>query len=290
MKYYLGIDGGGTKTSYLVIDDNKKIVKELISDGTSIDTYPLSVTKKRLKDNISKLNYKFESIYAGLGGIVCKKDEQDIINIIKSIRKDAKVVDAHSDVTNALEGAVNGDGIILISGTGGVAFGKNKNITHRCGGYCYQEEDIGSSYFLGYRALQYLARVIDKRLPRSKFSDEIAKAMKLYDFASLAKYFMNINRKEVASLAKIVTKNADNKYAKEIILENALGAANMINTVYKECKFKKAKFSLIGGLANADTLYKKTVLKNINKNIKYVPKKYEASYGSALLAYKLIHK
>lgn len=290
-KYYLGIDGGGTKTSYLVIDENKKIVKEIIGDGTSIDTYPLSVTKKRLLENINKLSqYKFESIYAGLGGVVCKQDEEDIKKILKGSRKELKEVGAGSDVNNALEGAVNDDGIILIGGTGGVAFGKNKNITHRVGGYCYQEGDIGSAYYLGYRALQHLARVIDKRLPESKFSKEIMKEMNLKDFSSLAKYFMNINRKEVAHLAQVVTRNDKDKYAKAIILEGANGAAEMVNTVFKVCKFKKAKFSLIGGLANADTLFKKTLLKQKDKRIKYIPKKYEASYGSALLAYKLINK
>lgn len=288
MKYYLGIDGGGTKTTYQVIDENKKIVAEKTSLGSSIDTYPINEVKKRLLTNINSFKYKFNGIYAGMGGITSNKDIETIKRILKSSKKSVGKVDAGNDVTNALEGAINGDGIVLIAGTGSVAYGKNNKLTHRSGGYGYKEGDAGSSYAVGYKALQYLARVIDKRTPITNFAKELMNETKCHDFSSLAKFFDKADRSYIASLAKIVTKNAKkDKIAKKIITDEVNEVLVMIDTVYKECKFKKAKFSIIGGLGNADSLYKELLLKGLNKNITYIKKKYEASYGASLLAIKL---
>lgn len=288
MKYYLGIDGGGTKTSFLVIDENKKIISETFSSGTSIDTYPIEIVKKKLINNIEKLPYKFESVYAGLGGITSKKD----IELIKSILKEAKnvtgKVDAGNDVTNALSGALNNeDGIILIAGTGSVAYGRNKGKNHRAGGYGYLEGDIGSAYNLGHNALCYLAKVIDKRLPSSKFAKELMDKINCYDFSSLAKYFESASRSEIASLAQVVTQNENNCNALEIINNAVKGALLMINTVFRECEFDKCNFSIIGGLGNSKTIYTRLLLENLDNRITFKPKQYEASYGSAILALAL---
>jgi len=288
MKYYLGIDGGGTKTTYQVIDENKKIIEEKTSLGTSIDTYSISEVKKRLLTNINSFKYKFSGIYAGMGGIASNNDIETIKNILKSSKNCIGEVGAGNDVTNALEGAVNGDGIVLIAGTGSVAYGKNKNITHRSGGYGYKEGDAGSSYYLGYRALQHLGRVIDKRLPITSFAKALMKETKCYDFASLAYHFGEVSRSYVASIAVVVTSYAKkDKYARKIIEDAVNYSLEMIHCVYKQCKFKKANFSIIGGLGNANTLYKELLLKGLNKNITYIKKKYEASYGASLLASKL---
>jgi len=290
-KYYLGIDGGGTKTSYLVIDENKKIVKEITSLGTAIDTYPIDLVKKRLLKNINSFKYKFSGIYAGIGGITSKKDIELIKHIIASSKNCIGKVNANNDVTNALEGALNGDGIILIAGTGAVVYGKNKRTTHRAGGYGYKEGDAGSSYYLGYRALQHLARVVDNRLPLTPFSKELIKDTKCSDFSNLAKFINKADRSYIASLAVIVTKHAkSNKYAAEIINDAIDEVLTMIYTVYRECGFKKTNFSIIGGLGNANSLYKELLLKGLNNNIVYIKKKHEASYGASLLAYKLINK
>lgn len=288
MKYYLGIDGGGTKTSYLVIDKNKKIIKEIVSLGTSIDTYPIKEVEKRILTNINKFNYKFAGVHAGLGGIRSSKDINDIVKIIKKSNKVVGKVNASNDVNNALRGSLNSkNGIVLISGTGAVAYGQNGKISHRVGGYGYKEGDIGSAYYLGYRAIQCLAKVIDKRCKANAFTNELAKEIKCFTHSDMCRYFNNAQRKDIANLAKIVTKYQNNPIAKKIILDAANEVILMIKTVYRECKFKSCKFSIIGSLGNADTLFKKTILNGLPKQIKFINKIYDANYGAAILASEL---
>lgn len=291
MKYYLGIDGGGTKTTYLVIDENGKQVDERTYLGTAIDTYSMAEVKKRLVQGITEAPYEFAGVFAGLGGITCEEDCDKINAILKSCKNVKGPVGSNNDVSNALAGALAGeDGIVLIAGTGSVAYGKNGDKTWRAGGYGYLEGDAGSSYDLGRQALKYLARVIDKRFKRSSFTDAMMDATKCYNFSDLAKYFNTVSRADTAQLAMVVTSYYKNHYAKRIIEYGVDQVLEMVTAVFRECGFKKAKLSIIGGLGNANTVYRQTLLEKLPKTIEYVPYKKEAAMGAAILAKQLATK
>lgn len=294
-KYYLGIDGGGTKTSFVLIDEDENIISRNIAGPSAMDTVSLDVIKNTLNEGCKDIKYKVSGIYAGLGGIASKKQA----NIIKSLIRNLDIcdentkIDAGNDVNNALYGALDGqDGMIVIAGTGSVCFGKDNDRTYRAGGYCYQEGDAGSAYHLGYRALQHLARVLDKRLPKTEFARKLILATGCNNYEKLDAYFINSTRTSIASLAKTVMDCYEDRYAKRIINEAIKEMLLMIKTVYKHLKFerKEVLFSIIGSLGNSNPVYKKLLLdgiKSISSNIKYVEKIHEADLGSALIAKNL---
>ena len=294
-KYYLGIDGGGTKTAFAIIDENNELIYFNEQGASSLDTVSLSTVKEVFIEGTKGFNYKVDSVFVVLGGIANDNQIKDVINIVKElpICKETTKVDAGNDVVNALYGSLGGlDGLMIIAGTGSVCFGKNKDKVARAGGYCYQEGDAGSSYDLGYKALQHLARVIDYRYEETEFSLDLKKVTNCYDYASLASYFINANRTQIASLSRVVTRHQLDKYAQKIIINAVDEILLMIKSVYNQLDFKDEEvyFSIIGSLGNADTLYKNYLLenlKNISLNIKYIEKKYEAYIGSALKAKEL---
>jgi len=288
---FLGIDGGGSKTAFVILNSENEIVYQKKVGSTALDTVSDDLLKANLEEGVSDFHGEVDSIFAGIGGIA----SQEQIGKVKSMLRDLKcckkdtMVDANNDVYNALFGGLGGeDGIILIAGTGSVSFGKFNNAYARSGGYCYQEGDAGSSYDLGKKALQYLARVIDGRKPSSDFSDNIADSIKCYSYETLAKYFVEANRKEIAQVAQVVTKNQKNEYAREIIEGGVEEALSMIKAVYKTLGFKtKVPFTIIGSLGNAKTLYKLLLLKRLKEELPdviYCEKVFEASFGAALKA------
>ena len=292
-KYYLGIDGGGSKTAFVVIDENENIVFESVGKPTSIDTVSLAECEDVINSMCNQIPYKVDAIFAGLGGMNRKKDIDDVNDILRkqSILKENGKVNSGSDVINALYGALNNqDGIILIAGTGSVAFGKNKDQYARSGGYCYQEGDGGSAYYLGYKALQYLARALDGRKKENEFTEELKQAINYVDFSSMVDAFKK-SRTEIASLAKIVTKYQHIEEVYEIIKDGVYEVLEMIKAVHSRLNFKqKCKFSIIGSLANADSEYKNLLLyglKQISPYIIYIEKIHEASFGAALKAKEL---
>lgn len=290
-KYYLGIDGGGSKTAFAIIDENNNLVYYKECGPSSLDTVSLNKIKEVFIEGTSSFKYQVDGVFAGLGGISSISQQEKINELIASLKivKPSTKIDSGNDCINALYGSLNGeDGIVLIAGTGSVCYGKHNDKYFRAGGYCYQEGDGGSSYYLGYRALQYLARVIDKRMKKSDLSEALKKEINCYDYSSLASYFVSANRTQIASLSKIVTKYSYCSYAKKIIKDGVDEVLLMIKTVYRELKFdQEIKFSIIGSLGNADTLYKELLLKGIKKideRIIFVNKMNEAYFGSALKA------
>ena len=74
---------------------------------------------------------------------------------------------ATGDERTALRGAFpDGDGIILISGTGMICIGRDRHgREHRCGGWGWMLDGAGSAFDLGHQGLQLTLQMADGRLP-----------------------------------------------------------------------------------------------------------------------------
>lgn len=291
MKYFLGVDGGGTKTALCLIDSDLNIVAQSVVSASSLDTISIDESMKTILDGYVKLNVKYEltSVFIGLGGTNSTNLNEFYNKLKKETIFNNVELNVGNDVINALYGGLGQeDGIICISGTGSVVYGIKDKKEHRCGGYAWQEGDIGSSYDLGRQALKYLGKVLDKRLSPSSFSDDLQNKLNINNFDDLSNYFVNSKRTSVAQIARIVTANEDNEIAKEIIERSVNGLVEMINTVYNQLNFSKSNLCIIGSLGNANTHFNKylhTQLNLTNKNITITANKYEADYGAALKAY-----
>ena len=290
MKYYLGIDGGGTKTSFVLIDENKNIIDRIVLNATAVDTVSIEKITEVLQNGIKHFNKSIEACFAGIGGI--NEQNEDIIKgIIKQVLPNSKV-DVGTDSVNALIGAFGfGDGIAVICGTGSVTFGKWKGKKHVAGGYGYNEGDPGSAFSLGINALRYLARVFDGRKEESDFSKDLSNASKCYSHDDLYNFFNNLNRTEVAKLSMVVTKHQEDINAKNII-QNSVDELmeEVIATARILCVDDICPFGIIGSLGNAETLFKKYLLESLSKKLpklKYQKHLYEPDVGAALKAMTL---
>lgn len=292
MNYYLGVDGGGTKTALIIVNENLEIIKKIVVGPSSLDTITIEESIKTITSAYEEMNFtgNLKSVFVGLGGT----NKINLLEFSEKIKKEKIfencIVNTGNDVVNAFYGALGGeDGIVIICGTGSVVYGVNKDKDHRCGGYAWQEGDYGSSYNLGRNALKYLAKVIDKRLTPSSFSDDLKSKLNINDFDDLSNFFVTSTRTSVAQIARIVTANQDNVYAKKIIEDSIDELVIMINTVYKELEFKKCNLGVIGSLGNADTYFKKYLnskLSEVNNNIKIINNKFDADMGAAIKAIK----
>lgn len=290
MKYYLGIDGGGTKTSFVLIDENKNVVDRIILGPSSVDTVSKEVYKEVLQNGIKHFDKQIEACFAGMGGI-SELNRDFVISIIREVLPAAKI-DVGNDSINALISAFGfNDGIAVICGTGSVTFGTWKGKHHVAGGYGHNEGDPGSAFSLGIGALRYLARVLDGRKEETDFSKALSKAIGCYSHSELCDYFVNINRTEVAKLSRIVTQYESDPNAKQIIqnsvdelMEEIISTAKILS-VDEICPF-----SIIGSLGNAETFFKSYLLNSLSEkipNLKYQHLLYEPDFGAALKAMTL---
>ncbi len=300
MRYYLGIDGGGTKTKVCVINQNENIVFEATSGPTSIDTVSLETTLNHLMTALQDfyLKYKdieFMSVFAGIGGIVFDSDSKIVEDLLKKLPgvSNKTYIVAKNDMENALySGLCFDEGIVLICGTGMVAYGKDKQGNqHKTGGWGFKEGDLGSGYDLGFKALRHVIKAYDGRLDQDEFSSEIANHIGLKkpsDYVAI----MNeryLDRTWIAELAPIVTKHANqgNTYARKIIEQATSDLALSIKGVYKRLILEKKIIVIVGSLGNADGYFKELLhqkIHEIDSNINIIEPIIDPAHAASLIA------
>lgn len=294
--YFLGIDGGGTKTEFVLVDEMGVIVARAIGGASSIDTitYEESMKSITVTFTLLKTDVKVSRIFAGIGGIASEFDSERYAEQLRKlpfVAEDA-IIEVKNDVYAALaSGRGTLEGMTLILGTGSVCFGVRDGVSWRCGGYHFKEGDAGSAFDLGFMALKYYARVLDGRYEPSEFSEAIKNHLGIDDFSRLVTYFDHLNRTQVAQIAPIVTAfGAINQYAYKILVEAAEEVRLLVEGVYRHLGFDITTLSIIGGLGNAKTLYRQLFLQNIKRispNIEVIESTYNPAHAMALLAMKL---
>ena len=127
MKYRIGIDGGGTKTLGVLITENGDILGYKEAGPSNFLSVGLDETVKNLETVIyglcmdQGLSLKDVKIGMGLAGVGREKDKETLKEALQSRNFDF-VVD--TDVVAALMAATEGgDGVVVIGGTGSIAYG-----------------------------------------------------------------------------------------------------------------------------------------------------------------------
>lgn len=168
MAYYLGIDGGGTKTTCAVGDDTSLLA--MVVAGPSNIT---RVGEARSRESL------LEAVRQGCGaaGIDIRQVQRACVGVAGAGREEvagatrniiAEVVSSEvvvvGDMPIALEAAFGaGAGVIVAAGTGSFAYGRDpQGKTARAGGWGFAISDEGSAHWIGRRAVRGALRAADK--------------------------------------------------------------------------------------------------------------------------------
>lgn len=177
--YYIGIDGGGTKTAFGLFQEDGTCIKEVRLPSCHI----LQVEKKRaialLFQGVQELKQTLDpqaqvKICAGLAGYGYNQAMRQQIEEIcaKSFPDDPYVI--HNDGEIALAGALDGaDGILVIAGTGSLAIARKKGELLRCGGWGASMGDEGSAYWIAQKMLQEYSKQWDGRREKTQLCEAL---------------------------------------------------------------------------------------------------------------------
>ena len=299
--YYLGIDGGGTKTQFTIINENIEVI-ESIKKGTShFKQIGLNRVEKVLRDGLDEIlcksNIKLEQIdavgigIAGYGNI--KKDREEIRKVIEKVFKSLKYI-LKNDVEIALNGALNGeDGIVIVSGTGSIALSKINNQYKRCGGFGYTIGDEGSAYWIGKKIIEIFSKEVDGRLEKTYIYEIIKNNLKLsndYDFIKYINEDIKSDRLEIAKFSKVCFEAAKlgDENAINIFNLAAKELSELINLLIKDFNYNNVKVSYIGGVFKSEKFILDPLIKFLDKRCELISPKYTADIGAAILAMKNI--
>ena len=155
-RYYLGIDGGGTKTEFLLADGEGKEVRRVLLGSCNPNDIGMDATLEVLNRGIletcGNLPKHRISVFAGIAGSTTGDHKQRILALLEKHRF-ARIA-ADTDAKNAVAAALNGeDGIAVIMGTGSIAFVQVDGVSRRIGGFGYLLGDGGSGFAIGRDAI-----------------------------------------------------------------------------------------------------------------------------------------
>ncbi len=173
--YVLGIDAGGTKTVCQLADENGDVLAEARRGGANLQASgELEVEKvlhEVMEEALGEHDVRPAAICLGIAGVDRPDDAQVVRGIMRRIGYKARVL-VVNDALVALEaGAPDAPGVVLIAGTGSIAYGRNdQNQAARAGGWGYMLGDEGSGYWIGRAALRAVLREADRRGPATQLT------------------------------------------------------------------------------------------------------------------------
>jgi glucosamine kinase len=177
MSFYLGIDGGGTKTTCVVADES--LILATVTAGPS---NVVRVGEARARESLQQAVRKA----CAAAGITPKEifrtcvgasgaGRPEVVAIVGRALAEIlpTTVDVVGDTEIALEAAFSGGpGVIVIAGTGSVAYGRDaQGTTARAGGWGFAISDEGSAHWIGRTAVAALLR---DRVLESRGQDSVA--------------------------------------------------------------------------------------------------------------------
>jgi len=304
MKYYLGIDGGGTKTKFILCDENGNIVSTAKQDTCHYLQVDEDLIINRLTSGIDQVcksaSVKRNDIAYGFYGCAgygdIKKDMLLIQSMAAKAFKDIPFA-IGNDGYNCLAGATAlKDGINIVCGTGSIgnAYNSKTNEMGVCGGW-HQSigSDEGSGYWLSIELLKEFTRQSDGRDPKTDLYYKVYDYLKLNEDGEVISICVNdwkMDRTKIASLAKLVNELADDEdpYAINILNKGAHELFEIIYALYKKMDFNEPILvTYTGGIFNMGDKIIKPLEEELSKvNLKLSKPIFSPEIGSLLLALK----
>lgn len=242
-RYYLGIDGGQSSTTALVADEQGRVVGAGHGGPCNHVTGPEAEAKflyvvgdclTQACREISSGSTVPEFAAACLGFSGGPDD--------KAARSRELIRTAHLKLTHdaeiALTGATAGEpGIVVIAGTGSIAFGRNAaGGTARAGGWGYLFGDEGGAFDLVRRALRAALQFEEGWGPATSLHKLLLQAASAGSANDLLHRFYAVTaRKEIAAFAPLVTECAEagDQVAQSIVAESADALSAYVEGVYR---------------------------------------------------------
>jgi glucosamine kinase len=186
VSFYLGVDGGGSKTTCAVGDD-VSLFATVTAGPSNITRVGAARAREALHQAIREAcaaahidPRQVEGACIGVAGVGRAETAETIRKIVAEIIPGE--IEVVGDMQIALAAAFGAEpGVAVIAGTGSIAYGRNaQGRTARAGGWGFAISDEGSAHWTGRAAVSSLLRAIDEETGQEKDTESAAEALPLF--------------------------------------------------------------------------------------------------------------
>jgi N-acetylglucosamine kinase-like BadF-type ATPase len=177
--YYLGVDGGASKTAAIVTDDHGRSLGGGVAGPSNHLRVGIETAARNIERAVNRAlvagdvaSREIVWAYCGIAGADHPAHRQEVVDSLSVFFPRGNFT-VDNDARIALSGAIGfGAGIVVIAGTGSVAFGRNDNGDEaRAGGWGPLIGDEGSGFGMARAALSAVIRAHDGRGPQTSMTE-----------------------------------------------------------------------------------------------------------------------
>jgi N-acetylglucosamine kinase-like BadF-type ATPase len=277
-KIYIGFDGGGTNSRFILQDGDGNIHEHILKECIKIAEIGLRTSAMRMAEYIKNftqgINGEYAALAISLSGASNPENQEEYKTLLREYLGWEKIpIFIESDSIFALQAAYpakNKSGLLLLVGTGSVIMAKTKEgEIAKIGGWGKVYGDEGSGHWIGIRALKHFCDIIDGIREADMLfvnTREFIGGLVGRDEQSIrnALYRNTIN---AADLAPIVIRLAqDDVTANTILREGAEMLSQRIRLLYNQIAQKCDPVLTFHGSVSEDDFYREIMIEKLKLN------------------------
>ena len=299
---FLGVDGGSTKTEWLLSDENGRVLAHTLTAGCNYAFLGKDGFQKIIHAGVTELEKQCPACRSRMDGAMfsitiygeIRETLDTIPAIIKSELPSCPDIRIVNDSVAGWSGSLgHKPGINLVSGTGSVAYGRDEHQNGcRAGGWSLFFADEGSSCWVARQLIAAFVKQADGRMPRTQIYEEVKNALQLDNDYFLSGYLQQDVRTHSEKLAamQLIALSAAKKgdpTALKFYEDAAAELVQMSVAIRSRLHFESDTIpvSCSGGLFKAGAVIQTPMRKLLQENeFTYVVPLYSPVVGAVMLA------
>lgn len=304
MTAYLGVDGGGTKTAFRLIDADGNTLATSQQSTSYYFEEGMHVLERVLRAGVADVTtsagiapadiaYAFFAV-PGYGE--ASADIPAIDAIVKSVLGHDRFTCGNDMLAGWAGSLAGGDGINVIAGTGSMTYGERLGVGHRVGGWGEIFGDEGSAYWIGIQGLNLFSRMSDGREPKTILHELMRQRVGVesdLDLVGVVLSEWGAKRSAIADLAKVVVQAADagDPRAMDVLRAGAAELVAIVDATRRAVGYPDGEVALVsysGGMFSVPTYLElfTELLDADRKGYELITPRHTPDLGSALYAIK----
>jgi N-acetylglucosamine kinase-like BadF-type ATPase len=300
---YLGVDGGGTRTAFVLVDETGEVGARHEAGGAYYLEIGLEELRARLAAGVRQVaaeaGIRLDDIRHAFFGLPAYGEDLALIDTLDALP--ARLLPrgnyrCGNDMVCAWAGSLAcQDGVNLIAGTGSIGYGRRGDREARSGGWGELFSDEGSAYWIACRGLQLFAKMSDGRAEAGPLLEFVRRKYRLaqdLDLSTLVLERWGADRGRIAAFARVVTEaaRAGDEQATSVFAAAAGELAAMADAIRRQLESPAGEIlrvSWSGGVFDAGELILgplATSLEQCSPDFELVSPRYTPALGAAYYA------
>ncbi|WP_140724016.1 N-acetylglucosamine kinase [Pseudomonas sp. Hp2] len=303
---FLGVDGGGTKTRFALIDAAGRLLAQAQLGTAYYPQIGLEAVRTMLAQGVAQVFDDAGMDPQALGhaffGLPAHGEDSTVTPLLDrmpaQILGHARYTCDNDTVCGWAGSLACTDGINIVAGTGSIGYGQRRGMAARAGGWGEAFSDEGSAHWIAVQGLNAYSRMSDGRLPKGPLHALVNDALSLrHDLDLCARIYGEhaSTRSEVAQLSILVTRAAEagDPVAHAIFARAGRELAEIAEAIRLALHFaddEDVPLSFSGGAFSAGELLLapfRDALRAFHPRFDLRAPRHDPHYGAALYAAKL---